>query len=164
MGRQGSRVSMRVARGSASLLSRHGRGIWPRDVLKKVSRFSKSCLPAFHVIYEGAERLEENPAASAEWYWSWELIDNAKRQHQPLCQPASGRLPGIHRSPEFQRKTAKHRGQGLLVSHVEGPGSTRPRTPLDRRLPVPTSGPPHPGGLHRTELANALLQSISAPL
>src|SRR5574339_720453 len=36
--RQGSRVSMLVARGSASLLSRHGRGIWPRDVLKKVSR------------------------------------------------------------------------------------------------------------------------------
>ena len=35
---QGSRVSMRVARGSASLLSSPGRGIWPRDVLKKVSR------------------------------------------------------------------------------------------------------------------------------
>ena len=26
------------ARGSASLLPSHGRGIWPRDVLKKVSR------------------------------------------------------------------------------------------------------------------------------
>ena len=38
VGRQGSRVSTRVARGSASLLSSHGRGIWPRDVLKKVSR------------------------------------------------------------------------------------------------------------------------------
>ena len=38
VGRQGSRVSMRAARGSASLLSSHGRGIWPRDVLKKVSR------------------------------------------------------------------------------------------------------------------------------
>ena len=25
-------VSMRVARGSASLLSSHGRGLWPRDV------------------------------------------------------------------------------------------------------------------------------------
>src|SRR5574341_2068374 len=37
-GRQGSRVSTRVARGSASLLPSHGRGIWPRDVLKKVSR------------------------------------------------------------------------------------------------------------------------------
>ena len=35
---QGSRVSMRVARGSASLLPSHGRGLWPRDVLKKVSR------------------------------------------------------------------------------------------------------------------------------
>ena len=30
--------SMRVARGSASLLPSHGRGIWPRDVLKEVSR------------------------------------------------------------------------------------------------------------------------------
>ena len=30
--------SLRVARGSASLLPSHGRGIWPRDVLKKVSR------------------------------------------------------------------------------------------------------------------------------
>ena len=38
VGRQGSRVSMRVARGSASLLPSHGRGIWPRDVLKEVSR------------------------------------------------------------------------------------------------------------------------------
>ena len=38
VGRQGSRVSMRVARGSASLLPSHGRGIWPQDVLKKVSR------------------------------------------------------------------------------------------------------------------------------
>src|SRR5574341_1389212 len=38
VGRQGSRVSMRVARGSASLLPSHGRGIWPRDALKEVSR------------------------------------------------------------------------------------------------------------------------------
>ena len=38
VGRQRSRVSMRVARGSASLLPSHGRGLWPRDVLKKVSR------------------------------------------------------------------------------------------------------------------------------
>ena len=38
VGRQGSRVSMRVARGSASLLPSHGRGICPQDVLKKVSR------------------------------------------------------------------------------------------------------------------------------
>ena len=32
--RQGSQVSMRVARGSASLLSSHGRGLGPRDALK----------------------------------------------------------------------------------------------------------------------------------
>ena len=36
--RQGSQVSMRVARGSASLLSSHGRGIAPQDALKKDSR------------------------------------------------------------------------------------------------------------------------------
>src|SRR5574337_827959 len=35
---RGSRVSMRVARGSAPLLPSHVKGIWPRDVLKKVSR------------------------------------------------------------------------------------------------------------------------------
>ena len=38
VGRQVSRGSMRVARGSASLLPSHGRGIWPRDVLMKFSR------------------------------------------------------------------------------------------------------------------------------
>ena len=36
--RQGSQVSMRVARGSASLLSSQGRGIGPHDGLKKDSR------------------------------------------------------------------------------------------------------------------------------
>ena len=36
--RQGSQVSMRVARGSASWLSSHGRGLGPRDALKKDSR------------------------------------------------------------------------------------------------------------------------------
>ena len=35
---QGSRVSMRVVRGSASWLSSHGKGLGPRDVLKKDSR------------------------------------------------------------------------------------------------------------------------------
>ena len=34
-GAPGQSVSMRVARGSASWLPSHGRGIWPRDVLKK---------------------------------------------------------------------------------------------------------------------------------
>ena len=36
--RQGSQVSMRVARGSASWLSSHGRGLGHRDALKKDSR------------------------------------------------------------------------------------------------------------------------------
>ena len=36
--RQGSQVSMRVARGSASWLSSHGRGLGPRDALKKDSQ------------------------------------------------------------------------------------------------------------------------------
>ena len=38
MWRQGSQVSMCVARGSALLLSSHGRGICPQDALKKDSR------------------------------------------------------------------------------------------------------------------------------
>ena len=37
LGRQGSRVFMRGARGSASLLSSHSRGIGPQDALKKDS-------------------------------------------------------------------------------------------------------------------------------
>ena len=37
MWRQGSQVSMRMARGSVSLLSSHGRGIRPQDALKKDS-------------------------------------------------------------------------------------------------------------------------------
>ena len=36
--RQGSQVSMRMAMGSGSLLSSHGRGIRPQDALKKDSR------------------------------------------------------------------------------------------------------------------------------
>ena len=36
--RQGSQVSMHVARGRASLLSSHGRGIRPQDAMKKDSR------------------------------------------------------------------------------------------------------------------------------
>ena len=35
---QGSQMSMHVARGSASLLSCHGKGIGPQDALKKDSR------------------------------------------------------------------------------------------------------------------------------
>ena len=38
MRRQGSQVSMGEARGSASLLSSPGRGLGPRDALKKDSR------------------------------------------------------------------------------------------------------------------------------
>ena len=38
MWRQGSQVSMRMARGSASLLSRYGKGIGPQDTLKQDSR------------------------------------------------------------------------------------------------------------------------------
>ena len=36
--RQGSQVSMRVARGNASLLSSHGRGIGPQEALKNDSQ------------------------------------------------------------------------------------------------------------------------------
>ena len=48
VGRQGSRVSMGVARGSAALLPSHGRVLWPRDVLKKDSR-GLSRVEAFEV-------------------------------------------------------------------------------------------------------------------
>src|SRR5574337_785246 len=63
VGRQGSRVSMRVARGSASLLWSHGRGIWPRDVLKKVSRGLsrvKAGNRGFHRLVQVTSRSEEH--------------------------------------------------------------------------------------------------------
>ena len=43
MRRQGSQVSMCKARGSASLLSIHGRGLGPQDALKKDSRSFSGC-------------------------------------------------------------------------------------------------------------------------
>ena len=39
--RQGSQVSMRMAMGSGSLLSSHGRGIGPKDALKDSQRLSR---------------------------------------------------------------------------------------------------------------------------
>ena len=41
--RQGSQVSMRVARGSASWLSSHGRGLGPRDV-QRADSFEKTLM------------------------------------------------------------------------------------------------------------------------
>ena len=64
VGRQGSRVSMRVARGSASLLPSHGRGIWPRDVLKKVSR-GLSCVEAGN---PGFPRLVQVTSGGFSWW------------------------------------------------------------------------------------------------
>src|SRR5574342_210496 len=64
MGRQGSRVSMRVARGSASLLSSHSRGIWSRDVLKKVSR-GLSRVEAGH---PGFPRLVQVTSGGFSWW------------------------------------------------------------------------------------------------
>src|SRR5574337_318030 len=66
VGRQGSRVSMRVARGGASLLSSHGRGIWPRDVLKKVSR-GLSRVEAGH---PGVPRLVQVTSGGFSWWLS----------------------------------------------------------------------------------------------
>ena len=51
--RQGSQVSMRVARGSASWLSSHGRGLGPRDALKKDASSAKT--RGFHT------QLDEGP-------------------------------------------------------------------------------------------------------
>ena len=58
---------MLVARGSASLLLNHGRGIWPRDVLKKVSR--------------GVSQVEAGnpgfprPVQVTSWGFSWWLLE-----------------------------------------------------------------------------------------
>ena len=62
--RQGSQVSMRVARGSASWLSNHGRGLGPRDALKKDSRgLSRVAAgkPQFPRLLR--DSLEKNPDA-----------------------------------------------------------------------------------------------------
>src|SRR5574340_645300 len=64
VGRQGRRVSMRMARGSASLLSSHSRGIWPRDVLKKVSR-GLSRVEAGH---PGVPRLVQVTSGGFSWW------------------------------------------------------------------------------------------------
>ena len=64
VGRQGSRVSMRVARGSASLFSSHGRGIWPRDVLKKVFRG----LSRVEVGNPGFSRLVQVTSGGFSWW------------------------------------------------------------------------------------------------
>ena len=68
VGRQGSRVSMRVATGSASLLSSHGRGTWPRDVLKKVSRG----LSRVEAGNSGFPRLVQVTTGGFSW-WLWEV-------------------------------------------------------------------------------------------
>ena len=55
VGRQESRVSMRGARGSVSLLSSQGRGIGPGDALKKDSR--------------GLFRLRQETLGSLNLFW-----------------------------------------------------------------------------------------------
>ena len=64
VGRQGSPVSMRMARGIASLLSSHSRGIWPRDVLKKASR-GLSRVEAGH---PGVLRLVQVTSGGFSWW------------------------------------------------------------------------------------------------
>src|SRR5574340_557842 len=87
VGRQGSRVSMRMARGSASLLSSHSRGIWPRDVLKKVSR-GLSRVEAGH---SGVPRLQ-TPIARSLQTWDRRVRPRLGLRHgTPL---ASRGVPG----------------------------------------------------------------------
>ena len=81
VGRQGSRVSMQVAWGSASLLSSHGRGIWPRDVLKKVSR-GLSRVEAGH---PGFSRLVQVTSGGFSW-WLCEVREAGRGRG----------LPGLH--------------------------------------------------------------------
>ena len=76
VGGQGSRVSMRVARGSASLLPSHGRGIWPRDVL---SRWPKRAA----IEAQKAKDLEEfEIMKSPEHYGDPITFDNPKTYFQ----------------------------------------------------------------------------------
>ena len=65
VGRQGSRVSMRVATGSASLPLSHGRGIGSRDVLKKVSRG----LPRVEAGISGFPRLVQVTSGGFSWWF-----------------------------------------------------------------------------------------------
>ena len=74
VGRQGSRVSMRVARGSPSLLSSHGRGIWPRDVLKKVFRglsLVEAGNPGFPRLVQVTSG-DSHMALRSQGNWSWD--------------------------------------------------------------------------------------------
>ena len=71
VGCQGSRVSMPVARGSASLLLSHSRGIWPRDVLKKVSR----SLTRVEAANPGFPRLVQVTSGGFSW-WLWEVRES----------------------------------------------------------------------------------------
>ena len=75
MRRQGSQVSMRVARGSASLLSCHDRGFGPQDALKKDSQGLSQVVAGNH----GFPRLMHVTSGSFSGasvksgiLWSWE--------------------------------------------------------------------------------------------
>ena len=75
MWRQGSQVSMRVARGSVSLLSCHDRGFGPQDALKKDSQGLSQVVAGNH----GFPRLMHVTSGSFSGaseksgiLWSWE--------------------------------------------------------------------------------------------
>ena len=75
LGHPGSRVSMRVARGSASLLSSHGRGIRPRDVLKKDSRGLsrvEAGNPRFPRLVQVTSGSSHGASEKSGKLWSWE--------------------------------------------------------------------------------------------
>ena len=84
VGRQGSRVSMRVAGGSASLLPSHGRGIWPRDVLKKVSRG----LSRVEAGNPGVPRLVQVTSASTALYDSGVSLQLAQQRKESIKELA----------------------------------------------------------------------------
>ena len=111
---QGSRVSMRVARGCASLLSSHGRGTWPRDVLK-VSRG----LSRVEAGIPGFPRLVQVTSGGFSW-WLWEARETGGGRglsglHWAWC---IGRGPHLQLTYQVPMQYCSLQHQTLLPSPV----------------------------------------------
>ena len=109
MWRQGSQVSMRVARGNASLLSSHGRGIGIQDALTRGSLEWNPEIPAF----PGAL-----PQRRVVWMWFGAIPgafgpEGRDGPRQPSCDPQKS--PDTPGSPE---------------GNTEGPGTASSEPPL----------------------------------
>ena len=110
MRRQGSQVSMRVARGSASLLSSHGRGIRPQDALKTVARVNVDILGISKLKWTGMG--EFNSDDHYIYYCANSLVQNAEHP-----------LPFAIGSDRIQRLTRRC-GHGPTDQHSFQPQDT----------------------------------------